>query len=307
MSFRKQWEPVLEKIAKRLAFDEIDVLSQGQVTAHHFYCTTVMDVARHLRQFTRAKDEQGQHDVLKILLKYYRYGRRGKFEIKHGRYRLDIAVDDGRLVISVKTIVDVTVEKVQEKASMVLSLKQEKKYSADRVWIAYFYKFKGQASPKKACKYLLCWIDIDISGVVDVQTLNQDLIAMVQKTKTAVAGKLGVDDKIIIPVDNIMLVEELERESKEKDDLLGAKDELLEAKDDVIDKLEQEKAEQGRAIIEKAKTIDEQTKTIDEQTKTIDEQTKTIDEQTKTIDEQTKTIDEQTKTIADLKKRIGMK
>ena len=264
MSFRKQWEPLLERIAKRLAKDEIDVESRGRVTMRHYYCTSVMDIARHLRCFTRARDEQGQHDVLKILLKYYQYGRRGRFEIKRGRYRLDIVIDDEQLAISVKTIVDETVEKVRKKASLVLSLKREKHTPADRLWIAYFYKFKDSASPRKACKYLFCWIDIDITGVVDAQTLNEDLMAVVQKSKTVVAEKLGVDDKIIIPVDNIMLVEEVERESKEKD-------ELLEAKDNMIDQLEQEKAEQARAIIEKNKEIAGKDKEIAEKDKEITE------------------------------------
>ena len=271
MSFRKQWEPRLEKIAARLAKDEIDVEGQGRVIVRHYYCTTVMEIARHLRRFTRARDEQGQHDVLKILLKYYRYGHRGRFEIKRGRYRLDIVVDDEHLAISVKTIVDVTVEKVREKASLVLSLKREKRYPADRVWIAYFYKFKDHASPRKACKYLFCWIDIDITGIVDARTLNDDVMAVVQKSKTVVAEKLSVDDKIIIPVDNLMLVEEVERESHEKD-------ELLEAKDDMIDQLEQEKAEMSRAIMEKDKVIDEKDKALGEERKASAEKDKTIAE-----------------------------
>jgi hypothetical protein len=267
MSFRKQWEPILEKIARRLAKDEINVERQGRVTIRHYYCTSVMDVVRHLRRFTKAKDEQGQHDVLKILLKYYQYGRRGRFEIKKGRHRLDIVIDDEHLAISVKTIVDVTVKKVREKASLVLSLKREQQYPADRVWIAFFYKFKDNASPKNACKYLFCWIDIDITGVVDTRTLNEDLMAVVLKTKKVVADKLDVDDEIIIPVDNIMLVEEMERESQEKD-------KLLEANADLIDHIEEEKAEQTHAIVDQAKTIANQAKAIAEKDKAIAEKDK---------------------------------
>jgi hypothetical protein len=285
LSFRKQWEPVLEKIARRLARDEINVERQGRVAIHHYYCTSVMEIARHLRRFTKAKDEQGQHDVLKILLKYYRYGRRGRFEIKKGRHRLDIVIDDEHLAISVKTIVDVTVKKVREKASLVLSLKREQHYPADRVWIAFFYKFKDNASPRDACKYLFCWIDIDITGVVDAQTLNEDLMAVVLKTKKAVAEKLGVDDEIIIPVDNIMLVEELEREGQEKD-------KLLEAKDDTIDRIEEEKAEQARALSDQAKALADKDKAIADQAKTIADMHKAVE-----------TL---SKEIAALKKRLGM-
>jgi hypothetical protein len=150
LSMRKQWEPVLETVASRLAKDEIDVTSQGRAMARHFYCTSVMDVARHLRRFTRARDEQGQHDVLKILFKYYQFGRQGRFEIKNGIHRLDIFIEGAREAIEVKTVVDVTVAKVKAKASLILALRKKRRRHVDRVWIVFFYKFKGGASPKPA-------------------------------------------------------------------------------------------------------------------------------------------------------------
>jgi len=250
LSMRKQWEPVLENVASRLVKDEIDVTSRGRATARHYYCTSVMDVARHLRRFTKARDEQGQHDVLKILFKYYRYGRKGRFEIKNGMYRLDIWIDGAREAIEVKTIVDVTVAKVKGKASLILALRKKRHRRVDRAWIAFFYKFKGGASPKPACKYLLCWIDIGISGIVNARELNQDLTMIMHESKIAVAKRISVDDNIIIPVDNIMLVEELERESKEKDAIID----------------------------DQAKTIDDQATTIDDQATTIDDQATTIAE-----------------------------
>ncbi|HME50572.1 MAG TPA: hypothetical protein VKM55_00005 [Candidatus Lokiarchaeia archaeon] len=243
MSMRKQWEPVLENVASRLAKDEIDVTSRGCAIARHYYCTSVMDVARHLRRFTKARDEQGQHDVLKILFKYYRYGRQGRFEIKNGIDRLDIWIDGAREAIEVKTIVDVTVAKVKGKASLILALRKKRHRRVDRAWIAFFYKFKGGASPKPACKYLLCWIDIDISGIVNAHELNQDLTMIMHESKIAVAKRISVDDNIIIPVDNIMLVEELERESKEKDDMLDAKDAIIAEKDEIITKKDKTIAE----------------------------------------------------------------
>jgi len=217
MSFRKQWEPILEKIAKRLAKDEIDVERQGRVTTSHYYCTSVMDVVRHLRRFTRAKDPQGQHDVLKILFKWHRYGDRGRFEVKQGICRLDIWIDDTHEAIEVKTIVDVSVAKVKGKASLVLRLKSKQRRRVDRAWILFFEKFRGGASPREACKYLLCWVDIDVTGKASAREINKDLVIVMHKSKAAVAEKLNVDEDIIIPVDNIMLVEDLERELDEKD------------------------------------------------------------------------------------------
>jgi hypothetical protein len=91
-------------------------------------------------------------------------------------------------------------------------------------------------------------IDIDITGTVNARELNQDLAMIMHQSKANVANKISVDDNIIIPVDNIMLVEELERENKEKDDLLDTKDAIIAEKDEILTK--------------KDEIIDEQAKTI---------------------------------------------
>ncbi len=44
---------------------------------------------------------------------------------------------------------------------------------------------------------------------------------MVQKTKQKVAKKIGVPGEILIPVDNIIKVEDLERELKEKERIIA--------------------------------------------------------------------------------------
>ncbi len=54
----------------------------------------------------------------------------------------------------------------------------------------------------------------------EMAPVSGQVSAMVQKDKKAVAGKSGLGTAIIIPVENIMLVDELERESEDKDALL---------------------------------------------------------------------------------------
>jgi hypothetical protein len=264
MSFRKQREPVLEKIAKRLAKDEINVERQGRVTTSHYYCTSVMDVVRHLRRFTMAKDPQGQHDVLKILFKWHRYGDRGRFEVKQGICRLDIWIDDTHEAIEVKTIVDVSVAKVKGKASLVLRLNSKQRRRVDRAWILFFEKFRGGASPREACKYLLCWVDIDVTGKASAREINKDLVILMHKSKAAVAEKLNVDEDIIIPVDNIMLVEDLERELDEKDKIIDEKDAALDKRDKIIDKKDKIIDKKDKIIADQAKVIADQAKAIAE-------------------------------------------
>jgi len=256
MSFRDTWDPVLAPVARRLAGDELDARRRGRVAVHHYYCTSVMDVVRHLRRFTRARDEQGQHDVLKIVFKRLVHGDRGRYEVRRGRTRLDIWIDDAHEAIEVKTIVDVTVSKVKGKLSLVLRLKRKQRRRVDRLWVVFFYKFKDGASPRAACKYLLCWVDMDLAGITNTRELEDDVVALMHKSKKAVAEKLNVDESIIIPVENIMLVEDLERELKEKDALLDEKDKIIDEKDALLD--------------EKDKVIDEKDKVIDEHGKALD-------------------------------------
>jgi hypothetical protein len=68
------------------------------------------------------------------------------------------------------------------------------------------------------------------------------------KSKAAVVEKLDVDEDIIIPVDNIMLVEDLERELMEKDAALDEKETII--------------ADQAKALAHKDKENADQAKTL---------------------------------------------
>jgi hypothetical protein len=298
MSFRKQWEPVLEKIAKRLAKDEIDVEHQGRVSIRHYYCTSVMDVVRHLRRFTKAKDQQGQHDVLKILFKWYRYGDRGRFEVKQGICRLDIWIEDTHEAIEVKTIVDVSVAKVKGKASLVLKLKSKQRRRVDRAWIIFFKKFRGGASPRIACKYILCWVDIDVTGKTNVRELNKDLVILMHKSKATVAEKLDVDEDIIIPVDNIMLVEDLERELMEKDAALDEKENIIADQAKALAHKDKENSDQAQALADQAQALAHKDKENADQAQALAHKDKENADQAKVLADQAKTI-------AELKKRLA--
>ncbi len=266
MAPRKDWEPVLARLAPRLARDEVHADVAGPASVHYFYCTSVMGVVRLLRRLTRAKDVQAQHDVLKILFTRHVYGDRGKFETRRGIYRLDVVIDGGHHVIEVKTLVDMTIEKVKHAAMLATRQAITRHVPVDAVWIAFFYKFKGHRSPRRACKYILAFIALDISGSPDMASLNEQVATMVQKGKKAVAEKLGVDNAIIIPVDNILLAEELERELKEMEEETGK---MIEEKDQRIDALEDELATKDKALSEKEKELSEKDKALSEKDREI--------------------------------------
>ncbi len=68
-----------------------------------------------------------------------------------------IWVDDAHEAIEVKTIVDITVAKVKGKLSLVLRMRQKQRRRVDRLWVAFFYKFRGGSSSIKALFSNLKW------------------------------------------------------------------------------------------------------------------------------------------------------
>ncbi len=280
MASRKDWEPVLARLAPRLARDEVHADVAGMASVRYFYCTSVMGVVRLLRRLTRAKDVQAQHDVLKILFTRYVYGDRGKFETRRGIYRLDVVIDGGHHVIEVKTLVDMTIEKVRHAAMLATRQSVARNVPVDAVWIAFFYKFKGHRSPKRACKYILAFMALDLSGSPDMGSLNEQVSIMVQKSKKTVAEKLGVDNAIIIPVDNILLAEELERELKEMEE---ETDKIIEEKDQRIDALEDEVATKDKLLLEKEKALLRKDKALLEKDKALLEKDKALSENEREI------------------------
>nr|MDO8109913.1 hypothetical protein [Candidatus Sigynarchaeota archaeon] len=272
MSQRDQWEPILKDIASRLPADEIITTKKGLVAIHVYYCHEVMAIASHLREFTRASDAQAQHDVLKMLLKHRKYGDKGRYEVREGPWRLDIYIGESHLIVQVKTIVKVAMDKLREKPVAVFEHD-----ICDELWISFFYKFKGNASPDPACQYLLVWVDINFAGVTDLARLNKQLTTMVQKSKQDAAKKLGVAEDIIIPVDNILLTEELEREVRDL----------------------------KKTMAEDKKTIAEKDKALAENKKTLAESKKALAENKKALAEKDKALAEKEKTIADLRKQRG--
>ncbi len=69
------------------------------------------------------------------------------------------------------------------------------------------------------CHYLLVFISIDLFKQ-DSNTLKQDLIQLVEESLDNVAKKLKIRPELIIPLENLIKVEDLERLVKEKDQII---------------------------------------------------------------------------------------
>ena len=141
---------------------------------------------------------------------------------------MDIYFEDTMVSISVKTLVMATTKVIRGTTMATFDSSP-----VDKTWIFFFYKFKDHASPRPPCQYLITWVDID-SLDSDPARMTRQVIMMVTKAKQKAAKKLGVLAQILLPVENIIKVEDMEREIAEKDEALAEKDEALAEKDDLL-------------------------------------------------------------------------
>ncbi len=210
----------------------------------YYYCNAVMDLVKFIRVKTMAKELGATHHVLKALFRWVVYQDRARLEISKDGHRIDIYVDDTRQEIEVKTISEMKTYNLWKKA---LGVIESSSQNLDSLWIFYFYRInwpKDNNSIKKnepssnasknlnslndlpTCHYLLVYITIDLL-VQDSNSLKQDLMQLVEKSLEHVAKKINIRPELIIPLENLIKVEDLERLVKEKDQALQEKDQMI--------------------------------------------------------------------------------
>jgi len=207
-----------------------------------YYCEGVMAIVEYIRDHTKGMEHGAQHHVFKILGKHAEFGDQGQLEVSSDAERMDIYIKESMVSVEVKTLTMATIETIR--GTVMAAFEGN---PADKTWIFFLYKFDGDASPRPSCAYLLTWVAID-SLDIDFDRIADVVVTLVQKAKDKVAKKLGVPGRILIPVENIIKVEDLERELKEKTTIID----------------------------DQAQTIDDQAQTIDDQAQTIDDQAKEI-------------------------------
>jgi hypothetical protein len=206
----REREPAIKALAPDLLRALVVLEAQPPVTVRVFFCEGVMAVVNYLREATKAMEPGATHHVFKILAKHAIYGDRGRLEVASKGERMDIYLDDTMVSISVKTIVMATLKAIRGTTMAIFDSSP-----VDKTWIFFFYKFKGNASPRPPCKYLITWVDIDSLDLYPPNRLIKQVITMVTKSKDKAAKQLGVPGKILIPVQDIIKVEDLEREVAE--------------------------------------------------------------------------------------------
>jgi len=224
----KEREPAIKELVPALVNDLFFRTRRKPVDIRVYFCEGVMALVRYIREETKGMEKGVQHHVFKILSKHVEYGDRGLLEVSSKGKRMDIYFEDTMASIEVKTLTMATWENIHD-----TTMAAFESGPADKVWIFFLYKFKDNASPRPPCQYLLVWIAVDTLDV-DFDRVGRQVMVMMQKTKQQVAKKLGVSGKILVPVENIIKVEDMEREIAEKDQALAEKDQALAKHEEVI-------------------------------------------------------------------------
>ncbi|MHA1700611.1 MAG: hypothetical protein ACTSWN_17370, partial [Promethearchaeota archaeon] len=87
----------------------------------------------------------------------------------------------------------------------------------------------------------------------------------VEKSKSFVAKDLGVEKEILIPVDGIILVEDLEAELESERNRNSELSEKLSERDKVIDDLSRKLSERDKMLSERDKIIDDLSRKLSKQ------------------------------------------
>lgn len=246
--------PLLNNKAKGIKNSLIYSKIDTALEIKYYYCNAIMDLVKFIRVKTKAKELGATHHVLKALFRWIIYQDRARLEISKDGRRVDIYVDDTRQEIEVKTISQMKIYDLWKKA---LGVIESSSQNLDSLWIFYFYRInwpkdnnipiKNVASSNVSkthhsydelptCHYLLVFITIDLL-IQDSNSLKQDLMQLVEKSLENVAKKINIRPELIIPLENLIKVEDLERLVKQKEQELQDKEQELQDKDKIIQQL----------------------------------------------------------------------
>ncbi|MHA1694641.1 MAG: hypothetical protein ACTSUG_05225 [Candidatus Helarchaeota archaeon] len=234
-----------------------------------YYCNGVMRFVSYLKKYGRTIDKGLIHDIFKVFFSQLKYGENGvAIEKEMGKKRLDLyrTVEDE--IIEVKTISNISFKKIFGTVKSVFKLVPK----ADRLWLFFFMKLgastlKNKKNEKDSvedlkCKYFLIFLDIILSGVDDLTEINKELESGIKELIESGAEELDLSKEIIIPLENVVFVEDLKRELEEnKRELEENKRELKENKRE-LEENKRELKENKKELKRKEKELKEKEKEL---------------------------------------------
>src|SRR6056297_1206356 len=226
---------------------------QSALEIRYYHCKYIEELVRYIRDNTRAKHLGATHHVLNILFNQVECSGKGVLEYTKGRKRYDCFLKKDSRIIEVKTIKHMTIEKLYNKFVGVI---ESERSDADVLWVFYFYRMPEETTDgtKIACHYLLTFIGINIVEQ-ERKNLREELIELVERSKEKVAEKVRTLPRLIIPLENLVMVEDLKHDLEVKNKALEERDKALEEKDKAIKEKYKVLKEKDKALKEKDKII----------------------------------------------------
>src|SRR6056297_3483977 len=254
---------------------------QSALEIRYYHCKYIEELVRYIRDNTRAKHLGATHHVLNILFNQVEYSGKGVLEYTKGRKRYDCFLKKDSRIIEVKTIKHMTIEKLYNK---IVGVIESERSDADVLWVFYFYRMPEETTDgtKIACHYLLTFIGINIVEQ-ERKNLREELIELVERSKEKVAEKVRTLPRLIIPLENLVMVEDLKHDLEVKNKALEEKNKILENERKEREKIIGERKEKDKALVEKDKALEEKDKALVEKDKALEEKDKALVEKDKII------------------------
>jgi hypothetical protein len=230
---QKNWqklEVILKNLSDHMKNALFYQLNNNGLQIEYYFCQSVMELVLFLRNQTKTSELGAQHHTLKILFNFMKYGETGIIEFPIDGNRADIYLTHENQVIEVKKISDMTFHKLYKK---ILGVIESESSKADILWVFYFYKLLEPSSIAPNCQYLLTFISIDLIEV-EPEALKWDLSHMIEESKAEIAQKLKIIPELIFPLENLIKVDDLERELAEEKQKVLERDQEIANKDQEI-------------------------------------------------------------------------
>ena len=215
-------------------------IEKRRVIIRVYFSSKVFKLVRILKE-SKIADRTVVHDSLRALFGPIIIRENFDMEKTVQKRKIDIYIPSKGHKVEIKTISEMTIEK--------LELKVKKAYSDeinyDFMWNYYFMYLdfdklkefeedKERDYSKIKCKYFLIFIEINLIGVIDLTEINNEIEKGTEEMIEQVAKELDVSKNIIIPLPNLITVEELRSEIDGlKSDVEELKSKNVELKSDV--------------------------------------------------------------------------
>jgi hypothetical protein len=237
-SLEKWIHTFLSKISEKTI--KSDSISKNHLKVTIFRSNPFENLIAELKKVSVTGRLAHQHDAIKVFLNHILL--QGQFSALEQRNSNGVNIDitHSDIAHELKTRKNVSHSEIKTFIADYFKDMIKMRSLKHRWWLVFFMKRTDWKAKKgRVCMYYLILIEINVKQYQDFETsfnkISEDVMQMVESVKKKVAKEDEIDDTgILVPVENILVVDSLREEVQEKDALLQEKDALLQEKDELI-------------------------------------------------------------------------